>query len=85
MGMRGTGSNAAISFAKYGQATKTPVKGDIVVLKTGRSRRGFSGNHVGIFQNFSGTRVAVLGGNQSNRVKVSYFSKRSVITYRKVS
>lgn len=85
MGIRGTGSNMAISFAKYKSATSNPQKGDIVVLKTGRSRRGRSGNHVGFFQGFSGNRVAVLGGNQSNRVKVSYFSKKSVISYRRVS
>jgi hypothetical protein len=74
----------AISFTKYRTATKTPRKGDIVVLRTGRARRGRSGNHVGIFQGFVGNKVAVLGGNQSNRVKVSYFPVRSVITYRRV-
>ena len=85
MGIRGTGSNMAISFAKYKTATSTPQKGDIVVIRTGRARRGSSGNHVGFFQGFKGDKVAVLGGNQSNRVKVSYFSRRSVITYRKVT
>ena len=84
LGQRGTGSNMAISFAKYKTATKNPQKGDIVVIRTGRSRRG-SGNHVGIFEKFVGNRVAVLGGNQSNRVKISYFSKSSVISYRKVT
>lgn len=83
MGQSGTGSNLAISFAKYKTATKTPQKGDIVVIRTGRSRRG-SGNHVGIFEKFVGNKVAVLGGNQSNKVKISYFSKSSVITYRRV-
>jgi uncharacterized protein (TIGR02594 family) len=83
VGIRGTNSNMAISFAKYKSATSSPQKGDIVVLRTGRGRRG--GNHVGFFQGFSGNRVAVLGGNQSNKVKVSYFSKSSVITYRRVT
>ena len=84
MGIQGTGSNMAISFAKYKTATKSPRKGDIVVIRTGRSRRGRSGNHVGFFQGFKGNKVAVLGGNQSNRVKVSYFPIRSVISYRRI-
>lgn len=75
LGIRGTGSNAAISFNKYKTPTKNPTKGDIVVFR----------HHVGFFQGFSGNRVAVLGGNQSNKVKVSYFSKSSVLSYRKVS
>ena len=85
LGQRGTGSNMAISFAKYKTATKNPQKGDIVVIRTGRSRRGRSSNHVGFFEGFKGNKVAVLGGNQSNRVKISYFSKSSVISYRKVT
>ena len=84
-GMKGTGSNLAISFTKYKTATSNPVKGDIVVIRTGRSRRGRSSNHVGIFEKFVGNRVAVLGGNQSNKVKISYFPKSSVISYRKVA
>lgn len=75
-GHSGTGSNKAISFAKYKRPTKAPKKGDIVVFRS----------HVGFFQSFTGNgRVAVLGGNQSNRVKVSHFSTRSVISYRSVS
>jgi uncharacterized protein (TIGR02594 family) len=84
LGQRGTGSNMAISFAKYKTATKTPQKGDIVVIRAGRGGRG-SGNHVGIFEKFVGNKVAVLGGNQRNAVKISYFSKSSVISYRKVT
>jgi len=74
IGLSGTNSNMAISFNKYKTPTKTPKKGDIVVFA----------HHVGFFQKFSGNKVAVLGGNQSNKVKVSYFSKSSVLSYRKV-
>lgn len=74
LGIRGTGSNMAISFNKYKTPTKNPTKGDIVVFR----------HHVGFFQGFSGNKVAVLGGNQSNKVKVSYFSKSAVLSYRKV-
>lgn len=74
-GRQGTGSNAAVSFAKYKSPTKTPKKGDIVVMR----------GHVGFFQSFVGKgRVAVLGGNQSNRVKISAFSTRKVLSYRSV-
>lgn len=74
-GRQGTGSNAAASFAKYKSPTKTPKKGDIVVMR----------GHVGFFQSFVGKgRVAVLGGNQSNRVKISAFSTRKVLSYRSV-
>lgn len=75
-GHSGSGSNKAISFAKYKRPTRSPKRGDIVVFRS----------HVGFFQSFAGNgRVAVLGGNQSNRVKVSYFPTRSVVSYRSVS
>lgn len=74
-GHSGTGSNAAISFAKYKKPTKTPKRGDIVVFRS----------HVGFFHSFTGSgRVSVLGGNQSNRVKISTYSTRKVISYRSV-
>ena len=76
-GKPGTGSNQSRSFLKYGVATRQPVKGDIVVL----------GRHVGIFEEYiyrNGRKfVAVLGGNQSNRVQVSYFSANKVLSFRR--
>jgi uncharacterized protein (TIGR02594 family) len=78
LGLSGTNSNMARSFSKYNSPTKNPQKGDIVVFN----------HHVGFFEGFvkkgNRTMVAVLGGNQSNRVKVSYFPVSSVISYRKV-
>lgn len=76
-GYRGTGSNFAISFARYGIQTREPQKGDIVVFRS----------HVGFFEGYT-TRgnkrfVAVLGGNQSNQVKVSYFPASRVLSYRR--
>jgi hypothetical protein len=68
----------ARSFTKYNSPTKNPTKGDIVVFS----------HHVGFFEGFvrKGNRnmVAVLGGNQSNQVKVSYFPVNRVLSYRKV-
>ena len=76
-GYRETGSNLAMSFARYGAVTRSPQKGDIVVFR----------GHVGFFEGHvtRGKRayVAVLGGNQSNSVRVSYFSAARVVSYRR--
>lgn len=78
-GQRGSGSNRAISFARYGNRVHAPTKGDIVVFRS----------HVGFFQGYVNrggrTYVAVLGGNQNNRVQVSYFAKSRVVAYRRVA
>jgi uncharacterized protein (TIGR02594 family) len=72
-------SNQARSFLRYGVATRNPRKGDIVVL--GR-HVGFYGGHV---TRNGRTYVAVLGGNQSNRVQTSYFLASRVLSYRRVA
>jgi uncharacterized protein (TIGR02594 family) len=78
IGYEGTGSNHARSFLKYGQSVKEPQVGDIVVL----------GKHVGIYEGTTYIRgkkyVAVLGGNQRNGVRVSYFPASRVLAYRRV-
>lgn len=85
VGLSGTGSNSARSFTKYKTGTKNPQKGDIVVLR----RKGGSGAHVGIFKGFvtrnGRTMVAVVGGNQSNKVSIAYYPTSKVITYRRVA
>jgi uncharacterized protein (TIGR02594 family) len=85
VGISGTGSNTARSFTKYKTGTTNPQKGDIVVLR----RKGGSGAHVGIFKGFvtrnGRTMVAVVGGNQSNKVSVAYYPTSKVITYRRVA
>ena len=72
-GKRGTGSNSAASFRNYGHATNAPAPGDIALVR----RRGGSGYHVAFFKGYvtkNGRRmVAVVGGNQSNRVSVAYY------------
>ena len=76
-GKKTTGSLSAASFRNYGKKVIKPVKGDIVVLK----------GHVGIFVGFVTRKgkkyVAVLGGNQSNSVKVSHYPVSRVVTYRR--
>lgn len=79
-GMKGTGSLAARSFLNYGTETKTPSKGDIVVLSRGNDQ---TKGHVGFY---AGTddkgNVLVLGGNQGNSVSIKSFSPQQVLGYR---
>jgi uncharacterized protein (TIGR02594 family) len=78
-GIQGTGSNHARSFLRYGVATNAPKKGDIVVV----------GRHVGFYEGHvtrnGRTYVAVLGGNQKNRVQTSYFLASRVSSYRRIA
>jgi hypothetical protein len=61
-----------------------PNQGDIVILRRGRSKYA---SHVGFFiqtVEVNGRKyVAVLGGNQSDRVKISYYEEEKVLSYRK--
>lgn len=79
VGVQGTGSNHARSFLRYGVATNAPRKGDIVVL----------GRHVGFYEGHvtrnGRTYVAVLGGNQGNSVRTSYYPASRVLSYRRVA
>lgn len=83
-GYRGTDSHTARSFSNYGIKVINPVKGDIVLI---RSRVSPSGVHVGIFSEYkviNGVKhIGILGGNQDNMVKVTYYPARSVITIRR--
>lgn len=83
-GEEGTGSNLARSFMKWGKATEDPKKGDVAVLKRGRSKWA---GHVGFVQGFTerdGKRyVQVLGGNQSDGVNVREFPVDDVLGYRR--
>ena len=76
-GIARTESAAALSFAKWGVATKKPKYGDIVVFDHGKGR-----GHVGFFMGSSGKTVSVLGGNQNNEVNVTKFQASSVAHYR---
>lgn len=80
-----TGSLMARSFLKYGQKTRNPSEGDIVVFSRGRSR---SSGHVGFYvgeETIRGVKyVLVLGGNQRKSVNVALYPKRKVLGYRKI-
>lgn len=78
-GYKGTNSAAAISWATWGTAT-TARSGAIAVIynsKAANSSLSRSGNHVGFLIQETGTHYVLLGGNQGNQVKVSFFPKNS--------
>lgn len=76
------GYPSARSWEEFG----TPVrlsqarKGDIVTVY---SRRARSKRHVGLYSHRSQGKVCLIGGNQSNRVKVSCYSAKLVRAVRR--
>lgn len=76
-GNDGSRDLTARSFLRWGVKVSNPQEGDVVVVRTSR------GYHVGFFVGFRKGQVLVLGGNQSNSVKITAYSKRSVVAYRR--
>ena len=75
-GHRGTGSDAASSFASYGHRVSGPQVGAIAVM----GRRG--GGHVGIITGIdaSGNPV-MISGNNGNRVREAPISRSRIYAY----
>lgn len=69
----------AANWKQVGKAVslKNARKGDLVIIRTKR------GHHVGFYAGRKNGRVQVLGGNQSNMVKVSNFRAGSVQSVRR--
>lgn len=83
VGNKGTGRLNARSFLAYGD--KVPVneaqQGDIVIFTRGNN--SWQG-HVTYFDSYYGTElVRVLGGNQSDQVKYSYYPRSRIIGIRR--
>ncbi len=81
-GVIGTGNPMAKSFLNWGYTiTGDPFPGCIVVLNRGSNKMY---GHVGFFKyrRSPGGWVHVLGGNQSNQVKVSLYAESDVVSYR---
>jgi len=76
-GYRGTGSDMASSFAKYGQRVSGPQVGAIAVMSRGRR-----GGHVGII---TGTDAAgdpiMIAGKNGNRVREAPVSRGPIYAY----
>ncbi len=76
-GYRGTGSDMASSFAKYGQRVSGPQVGAIAVMSRGRR-----GGHVGIVTGIdaSGNPI-MISGNNGNRVREAPISRGRIYAY----
>lgn len=78
-GIKGSGEAAARSWLKWGQELDKPRRGAITVL----TRPGSSTNgHVAFYVGEEGGRLKLLGGNQENQVKISYYDKSRLLSYR---
>lgn len=81
-GYRGTGSALAKSWLDWGKNVNKPFFGAIIVIKkktAGMTQATGSptGFHVGFFVGLSATHVRILGGNQGDQVKYSWFALQS--------
>src|SRR5438067_1984876 len=75
-GHRGTGSNFALSFARYGRRVSGPQVGAVAVM----TRRG--GGHVGVVSGvLANGDVKVISGNHGHRVAESVYSRGRIVAF----
>ena len=79
-GLKGTENAVARSWLNWGRELAVPEKGCVAVLWRG-SPAGWKG-HVGFFVKETSYYVYLLGGNQSDQVNISKYSKNRVLGYR---
>lgn len=81
-GMQGTGKLTARSYLEWGRPVDLAHarEGDIVVFKRGNS--SWQG-HVAFFVRRAGTHIEVLGGNQSDAVKISRYAVADLLGVRR--
>lgn len=76
-GIKGTVSAWARSWLNWGEELTIPRLGCIVVLARG------SGGHVGFYRGSGDLgKIEVLGGNQSNQVRFSFYNRGDILGYR---
>lgn len=76
-GYRGTGSDMANSFARYGQRVSGPQVGAIAVMSRGRR-----GGHVGIITGIDAKgNPIMISGNNGNRVREAPISRGRIYAY----
>lgn len=79
LGYNGTGSDAARSFASYGEKISQPKVGAIAVLSRGRNQNL---GHVGVISGFdSRGNPIIISGNHGRRVAESVYPRSRVIAY----
>jgi uncharacterized protein (TIGR02594 family) len=75
-GHRGTGSNFALSFARYGRRISGPQVGAVAVM----ARRG--GGHVGVVSGvLPNGDVKVISGNHGHKVAESVYSRGRILAF----
>ena len=77
--LKSSGSLAARSYLKWGERLDKPKLGCVVVFS--RGNHAWQG-HVGFYAGETRTHVKVLGGNQSNMVKIANYPKSRLLGYR---
>lgn len=84
-GISGTKSLAARSFLKWGEKTNQPQVGDIMIFKRGNSQwQGHVAFYLGTVKRNNRTYYKILGGNQGDMVKISYYPSRLLIDTRTI-
>lgn len=71
-GLKGTQSASSGSWLHWGQEINQPCPGCIVICK----------GHVGFYYQEERGQILLLGGNQSNQVKISPYSRNKILSYR---
>lgn len=74
--IKGSGQANARSLLTWGRKVEAPVHGCVVVLKRGTSA---TSGHLGFYIDSHGESIVVVGGNQSNSVKLSNYPKADVL------
>lgn len=77
-----TGKLNAKSWLKWGTPTEAPKLGDVVIFHRGNPK-SWKG-HVGFYIREDGGYIYTLGGNQSNKVTISKYSKSRLAGYRRL-
>ncbi|OED34231.1 hypothetical protein AB832_07695 [Flavobacteriaceae bacterium (ex Bugula neritina AB1)] len=72
----------ARDYEKYGKETKMPKIGDIAVFWRYKESSGYG--HVGFYVSEDEHDIYVLGGNQSNEVRISKYPKSQLLGYREI-
>jgi uncharacterized protein (TIGR02594 family) len=81
-GYAGTGKLTARSYLEWGEPVTTPQRGDVVVFPRGNST--WQG-HVAFVLKADDQWVHAFGGNQSNAVNVTRYSRANVLGFRRPS
>jgi len=82
-GLQHTKSLAARSWLGWGDKIMDPEVGDIAVLWR-NDPQGWQG-HVGFFVRQDGSRIWLLGGNQSNEVNIQDYQGSQLLGYRRAT